>query len=293
MYDTLALLHQLLAEDGAIFIRHDQYWSHYVKIIADEVFGKDNFQNDIAVKRIYKNVTRQGKVSLQLATDSLFLYFKSDNSHFYDIAHKLEQERPGYWRRIDDSSGVRKPPERVIFGKTYHPPPGKHFKFGQPKIDEMAKADKIRINDRGRPEYWVEPADVKPLTSNWTDISGYSFTTGYPTENSEELLERCIRACSTEGQLVLDCFSGSGTTAAVAERLNRRWIACDIGRFAINVARKRLLSNAHIRPFVVQNLGKYGANFGLEQNSEMDRVNRSRDSARTLNLFCSFTTRNA
>ena len=255
--ETLCLLSELLAEDGAIFIRFDQYWSHYVKIIADEVFGKENFQNDIAVKRIYKNFTNQGKVSIQLATDSLFLYFKSEKSRFYDIFVKLDEERAGYWRRIDDSSGVRNPPQRVIFGKTYHPPPGKHFKFGQEKVDQMCKAEKIRINDKGRPEYWVEPTDTKPLTSNWTDISGYSFTTGYPTENSEELLERCIRACSNEGDLILDSFCGSGTTAAVAEKLNRRWITCDIGRFAIHTARKRLLSVPGVRPFIVQNLGKY------------------------------------
>jgi adenine-specific DNA-methyltransferase len=241
IYDALCFLNELLAEDGAIFIRFDQYWSHYVKIVADEVFGKENFQNDIAVKRIYKNFTNQGKVSIQLATDSLFLYFKSEKSRFYDIFVQLDEERAGYWRRIDDSSGVRNPPQRVIFGKTYHPPAGKHFKFGQEKVDQMSKDGKIRINDKGRPEYWVEPTDKKPLTSNWTDISGYSFTTGYPTENSEELLERCIRACSNEGDLILDSFCGSGTTAAVAERMKRRWITCDIGRFAIHTARKRLL----------------------------------------------------
>jgi len=257
IYQTLCLLYDLLKDDGAIFIRFDQYWSHYVKVIADEVFGKDKFQNDIALKRIYKNVTGQGRVSLQIATDSLFLYFKSDGSRFFDISEKLDEERPGYWRRIDDSSGVRKPPERKLFGKTFHPPPGKHFKFRQTKIDQMCRDGKIQINDKGRPEYWVEPSSTKPLTSNWTDISSYSFTTGYPTENSEGLLERCIRACSQEGDLVLDCFCGSGTTATVAEKLNRRWITCDLGRFAIHTARKRLLSIPGVRPFEVQNLGKY------------------------------------
>ena len=139
----------------------------------------------------------------------------------------------------------------------------------------MCKEKKIRINDGGRPEYWVEPTDVKPLTSNWTDISGYSFTTGYPTENSEVLLERCLRACSKEDSLVLDCFGGSGTTAAVAEKMNRRWITCDIGRFSIHTMRKRLLSISGVRPFVVQNLGKYerqlwaGAKFVKET---MDKV---------------------
>lgn len=257
IYDTLLILRELLANDGAIFIRFDQYWSHYVKIIADEIFGKENFQNDIALKRIYKNFTNQGKKSIQLATDSLLLYFKSDKTVFNDIEVTLEEERQGYWRRIDDSSGVRNPPERIIFGKTYHPPAGKHFKFGQQKIDEMAANNKIRINDRGRPEYWVEATDKKPLTSNWTDISGYSFTTGYPTENSEDVLNRVIKACSVEGNIVLDCFCGSGTTAAVAEKLNRKWITCDIGRFSIHTARKRLLSIPNVKPFTVQNLGKY------------------------------------
>lgn len=257
IYDTLIILRELLANDGAIFIRFDQYWSHYVKIIADEIFGKENFQNDIALKRIYKNFTNQGKKSIQLATDSLLLYFKSDKTIFNDIEVELDEERQGYWRRIDDSSGVRNPPERKIFGKTYHPPAGKHFKFGQQKIDEMAASDKIRINDRGRPEYWVEATNKKPLTSNWTDISGYSFTTGYPTENSEDVLKRVIKACSVEGNIVLDCFCGSGTTAAVAEKLNRKWITCDIGRFAIHTARKRLLSISNVKPFMVQNLGKY------------------------------------
>jgi len=257
IYNTLILLRELLSEKGAIFIRFDQYWSHYVKVVADEVFGKYNFQNDIILKRIYKNLTQQGKKSLQIATDSLFLYFKTENGRFNKVESKLENIREGYWRRIDDSSGVRKPPERKIFDKIYYPPQGKHFKFGQNKIDQMLEEGKIRINEKGRPEYWVESTDKKPLTSNWTDISSYSFTTGYPTENSEKLLERVIKLCSFENDLVLDCFCGSGTTAAVAEKLDRRWIACDLGRFAIHTTRKRLLGIPDVKPFVVQNLGKY------------------------------------
>jgi hypothetical protein len=95
----------------------------------------------------------------------------------------------------------------------------------------------------------------------WDDISmirGWSAEkTGYSTQKPEALLERIITASSNEGDLVLDCFCGSGTTAAVAEKLNRRWITCDLGRFAIHTARKRLLSIANVKPFVVQNLGKY------------------------------------
>ncbi len=91
---------------------------------------------------------------------------------------------------------------------------------------------------------------------------------GYPTQKPEALLERVIGASSTDADLVLDCFCGSGTSPAVAERLNRRWIACDLSRFAIHTTRKRLLSLPNVKPFVVQNLGKYerqlwaGAQFG-------------------------------
>src|SRR2546422_269702 len=80
---------------------------------------------------------------------------------------------------------------------------------------------------------------------------------GYPTQKPEVLLERIVRSSSGENDLVLDCFVGSGTTAAVAEKVNRRWIACDLGRFAIHTTRKRLLGIPSVRPFIVQNLGKY------------------------------------
>jgi len=255
--DRFTLMRELLADKGIIFIRHDQYWSHYVKVIADEVFGKSNFQNEIVVKRIYKNVTQQGKISIPLATDSLFVYFKTEQTTYHDIYRQLSQTRESYWRAIDDSSGIRRPPERTIFGKVYYPPAGKHFKFSQENIDQMFDEGRIRINPKTeRPQYLVGEAEEIVLNSNWTDISGYSFTTGYPTENAESLLERVIKAGSQENDLVVDFFCGSGTTGAVADRLRRRWIMCDLGRFAIHTSRKRLLDMS-AKPFVVQNLGKY------------------------------------
>src|SRR5438445_5694056 len=99
------------------------------------------------------------------------------------------------------------------------------------------------------------------VDSVWSDIAPVNSQaredTGYATQKPEPLLERVLRIASGERSLVLDCFSGSGTTAAVAERLNRRWIACDLGRFAIHTTRKRLLGIPGVKPFVVQNLGKY------------------------------------
>jgi hypothetical protein len=101
-----------------------------------------------------------------------------------------------------------------------------------------------------------------PAGDMWSDIQPVRSwhkeqDTGYDTQKPEPLLERIIKASSDPGDLVLDCFVGSGTTAAVAEKLGRRWIACDLSRFAIHLTRKRLLSISNVRPFVVQNLGKY------------------------------------
>lgn len=125
------------------------------------------------------------------------------------------------------------------------PPDGRHFTFTQEKIDKMIVEGKIRSNpSTGKPEYWIEPKDTVTLDTNWTDIPGYTFTTGYPTENSEALLERVLNIASESNDLVMDIFGGSGTTAAVAEKLGRRWITCDFGKHAIYTMQKRLLSIA-------------------------------------------------
>jgi len=130
----------------------------------------------------------------------------------------------------------------------------------------MVKAKKIQLHPKtGRPQYWVEDSDETILDSDWTDIPGYAFSTGYPTENAEDLLERVIQAGSTEDMLVADFFCGSGTTGAVAERLGRRWIMSDLGRFAIHTTRKRMIElqrklyeeNKPYRAFDVYNLGRY------------------------------------
>lgn len=101
----------------------------------------------------------------------------------------------------------------------------------------------------------------RPIDDVWSDIppvnSQAKERLGYPTQKPEPLIERILKVSSNENDLVLDCFVGSGTTVSVAEKLHRRWIACDLGRFAIHTTRKRLLSIPEVRPFIVQNLGKY------------------------------------
>jgi adenine specific DNA methylase Mod len=117
---------------------------------------------------------------------------------------------------------------------------------GMPLVEYWAKTGKqlefIRRNPKtGKVENWFAPSEDRIADTIWTDIHTYENEELYPTEKHEELLERIIGWASDENDLVLDCFCGSGTTAAVAEKLKRRWIACDLGRFAIHTTRKRLL----------------------------------------------------
>jgi adenine-specific DNA-methyltransferase len=141
------------------------------------------------------------------------------------------------------------------------PPEGKYWRWSQKKIDEAMGQGLIVMSRNDVPGYkkYLDEAQGAPVQSIWDDLKmlGRPEMVGYPTQKPEVLLERIIRASSDEGDVVLDCFVGSGTAAAVAEKLNRRWIVADLGRFAIHTTRKRLVSIPNVKPFVVQNLGKY------------------------------------
>jgi len=240
LYERIQLGREMLAEGGMIFIRIDVHFASHVRLIADEIFGTDNFQNAIVVNRVKKNVTNKGRRTIPHAVDYLFVYFKGDNAEYRNVVKKLPATKPGYWHSME-SGGVPGPRQVVLAGRTFFPSPGTHFKFTQEPSDSMFANGKIRVNTKtDTPEYWVEEKDFEHLDSNWTDIPGYTFTTGYPTENSEKLLDRVIEAGSKAGDLVLDFFLGSGTTAAVAQRLGRRWIGCDINKGAIQTTSKRL-----------------------------------------------------
>ncbi len=267
LFERIALMRNLLRDDGVFVMRIDHHWGHYAKAMLDEVFGKENFRNEIFINRTKKN-TQSSTRQLRLTTsiESLFIYSKSDEFEYLDSKYELESTREGYWRAADDSAGESKSPDRIIEGKVFHPPKGKHFKFSQENIDKMYANGKIRINKKtGKIQYYVEPSSEGQLDTNWTDIPGYSFSTKYPTENHEKLIERVIKACSKEEDIICDFFNGSGTTAAVAEKLNRKWIASDIGKFSIHTTRKRLidaqrdLKNKELnwRAFEILNIGKY------------------------------------
>jgi SAM-dependent methyltransferase len=150
-------------------------------------------------------------------------------------------------------------------------------------LEELDKMGRIHWPGKkgGVPSFiqYEDEMEGVELQSIWTDIPPVGAQAlervDYPTQKPEALLERIIKASSNEGDLVLDCFCGSGTTAAVAEKLNRKWIACDLGRFAIHTTRKRLLAIPHVKPFVVQNLGKYERQ--AWQAAEFPKQNQAED----------------
>jgi len=252
---------EILDDDGVIMVRQGYNFGHYIKIVLDEIFGKSNFVNEILVNRGKQRLGGTKKYST--ATDTVYIYSKTESYQFFGF------KRPRYKGEAKGTNmlmkGERNPPQRVFLdpdGKkvTLLPPPNTHWKFIQPKIDilyeknvmYLAQSQKglksgiFKVDKNGKTPVDYVPSfrfdDDKTVDANWTDISGYDQLTGYPTENSEPLLERVIKTATKEGDIVLDFFGGSGTTAAVAEKLNRKWITCDIGKLAFYTMQKRLLN---------------------------------------------------
>ena len=235
--DRLRLLCSLLTKTGSIYVHCDWRVSGFIRLMMDEVFGKNRFANEIIV--CYSGPTNQ-KNNYPRKHDTIFYYRKADQFTF-----NADEIRVGY-KKSNRSTG------------------------------------KTALTGRANEEYLSELDERgKVIEDYWTDIRTGSHipkairqdANDFPTLKDPRLLERIIKASSNEGDLILDCFIGSGTTVAVAEKLGRRWIGVDIGRFAIQTTRKRLLDLPDCRPFAVQNLGQYERSHWQRSESSMgDKV---------------------
>jgi adenine-specific DNA-methyltransferase len=266
LFSRLTLMKELLSETACIYVHIDWHFGHYVKLLMDDLFGRDNFRNEIQCKRVRKNVQEyETSKRLNVDLDVVLLYSKTE-------LHRLTQPRSkaifGERWHAFDAPDLRTGMDYEIFG--LKPPPGRHWMWEKEKAQIAVIQGVLRPNPRtGRPEYRV--MSEKPIVGTlWDDISAYSFKHGFETEKSEELLSRILETSCKEGHLVADFFCGSGTTLAVAEKLGRRWIGCDLSRWAIHTTCKRLLGIENCKPFEVLNLGKYErkywqgvTNFGL------------------------------
>lgn len=269
-YETVVLLRELLAQDGSIYVHLDWHTVHYAKAVMDEVLGLDNALNQITWKRIYSH-SDAGRYGI--VDDTLLFYSKSGQYTFnkqfrphaesYIKSHYGQVDEKGRPYRLVTLSAAGPGAARRFGDKVIAPPKGRHWAWSQDNIDEGLANGKIVFASTGQPnvKQYLDDTEGTVIHTIWDDIQRVNPVSpellDYPTQKPEALLERIIKASSNESDLVLDCFVGSGTTAAVAEKNDRRWIACDLGRFAIHTTRKRLLSIDNVRPFVVQNLGKY------------------------------------
>ena len=276
-YETVVLLHELLAEDGSMYVHCDWGVNSFLRAVMDDVFSQECYLNEITWLRSASGKTTSR--TFPRDTDTVLYYSKSTKYTFNEVFQPLSDATLATYDK-DDQDG-RGPYASVSMQKTSSPGPDTTYDYTDndgkvwrcpPKGWRMRYEKLKALENDGRliltgsvireKSYWAERKNEGKSASNlWNDIPNLQGSAaeivGYPTQKPEALLERIIRASSNEGDLVLDCFCGSGTTAAVAEKLGRRWITCDLGRFAIHTARKRLLSITNVKPFVVQNLGKY------------------------------------
>ena len=241
MHDRLDLMRDLLSENGSIYVHCDWRVNSLLRLTLDEIFGSKNHRNQIIWH--YQSGGRQERL-FSRKHDNILLYTKTDN-----------------WIFDTEAVGIPRGERKRNNMKRGQDPDGRKFW----SIKSAGKIYKYYDDEK------ITPADV------WTDISHLQQRdpqrVGYPTQKPEKLLERIIQASSGAGGLVADFFCGSGTTLAVAEKLDRRWIGCDLGRWGVHVTRKRLLSIESCKPFDILNLGKYerqywhGMTFGEEKNN--------------------------
>jgi adenine-specific DNA-methyltransferase len=282
MYEELVLMRELLSERGTIYCHVGWLVSHYIKAILDDVFGRDRFLNQIIWKRqTAHSDTTQGAEHMGRLHDVIFLYTKGEHYTWnmqyttYDAAYvekTYKHVEPGTGRRY--SLGDITAPGGAFKGNPYYEFLGftRYWRFSQDNMKQLYKEGRIIQQSLGsvpRQKRYLDEMPGVPLQDLWADISPVqplaNERQGYDTQKPQALLERIIKLSSNEGDLVADIFCGSGTTGAVAERLGRRWIMADLGRFAIHTTRKRIIDlqrklhdeGKPYRAFDVYNLGRY------------------------------------
>jgi DNA modification methylase len=237
MYERLKLMHNLLAEDGSIYVHCDWRVNYLIRMILDDLFGQSNFRNELIW--FYPDSPGRPYDKFCPKHDTIFRYSKSDNFLFNSDDIRIP---------ILEASKKRYEKPRYLINSQ-----GKRFEYIGGKSAEEGKIPET---------VWQIPV-VKGTTDEYVN---------YTTQKPEALLERIIKASSNEGDLVADFFCGSGTTAAVAEKLGRKWITTDLGRFAIHTTRKRLIgvqrelqaNGKDFRAFEILNLGKYERQFFMD-----------------------------
>ncbi len=291
IYERLILMRDLLSDEGSIFVHSDWRVNAFIRLAMHEVFGSGHFVNELVWKRrtgYMGTYNRYGAV-----TDTVLWYSKTDRYTFveqtvpnnpeYLERFKYKDEK-GRFYRLDNLTSPNPRPNLKYSYKGY-PPPENGWAVSRERMEQMDREGRIELpkspTGRIQRRRFVDELEGQPVQNLWDDIPPVnpmaSEGIGYPTQKPEALLERIIRTASNEGEIVADFFCGSGTTAAVAEKLGRKWIATDLGKFAMHTTRKRLIgvqrelktAGKAFRAFEVLNLGRYERQAYLSVSSRL------------------------
>lgn len=279
--ERLLLIQSLLADEGTILVHCDHRVNSHIRLLLDEIFGSTNLKNEVIWQRISSKSNARRKFGT--IHDTILIYdrnseraiwnqpYRELRDEYVDQMYRHIEEGTGRRFRVNDLTASM---SRASSGQIYEwrgkrPPPSRCWVYAKEKMEELASQGRVYFSSSGYPglKHYLDESQGERVPDVWTDVSNASTNEQlyYPTQKPEALLERIISASSNPGDLVADFFCGSGTTLAVAEKLGRKWIGCDLGRFAIHTSRKRLigvqreLKKTHkpYRAFEILNLGKY------------------------------------
>ncbi len=289
IYERLSLMHDLLSQDGSIFVHCDWRLSAHVRLVLDELFGSSNFRNEIVWKRGTMKGAKAVGAQMGRNHDTIHWYAKSDDANYNTQYVPYSQKYIADFFKYSDERGVF----RIQ-------PVGTRSEKGL----AMLRSDNRLIEEGGKIKgikFYLNEMPGVALDDFWYDIKDLGTTAiaeenlGYPTQKPETLIERVIEASTQPGDLIADFFVGSGTTLAVAEKLGRKWIGSDLGKFAVHTSRKRLIgvqrelkkAGKDYRAFEILNLGKYERQHYIGVNPNLREEERQKQIAQREKDFVS------
>lgn len=228
LYPRLCLMKELLSDQGSIYVHCDWHAGHYLKVILDEIFGKPNLQNEIIWNYVSGGISQN---SFAKKHDTIYCYVKNPDNKIFNIQKERDEEKIS-----------KIAPEKIM-----HDEKGEFVWYIRPGTNPKVPNGVKSYLDKFMQDVWDIPI-VNPQAKERVD---------YATQKPEALLERIIKASSNENSIVADFFGGSGTTAAVAEKLGRRWITSDLGKPSTMIMRKRLIDIPDCKPFLYHSIGDY------------------------------------
>lgn len=267
IYERLSLMRDLLADDGAIYVHCDWRVNSYIRLIMDEIFGKNNFQNEIIWCYRGMAVSENHYVRRH---DSILFYTKNSGKHTFnwqDITEDLSETTKKKYKHVDKDGRYFRLHGRNINGSPIQNNTDVDISWLEKRPD-LCRIDYLDEKLGTKPKDWIVMDYINVMSDERVD---------YPTQKPEKLIERIVKASSNENDIVADFFCGSGTTGAVAEKLGRKWLMSDLGKFAIHTTRKRMIkiqrelkdSGKDYRSFEILNLGKYERQHYIGVNSDL------------------------